>query len=147
MLTEICSLSIFNPAPALKEVPIKIAKDLTEDQKKEFIIKDNANFGEWDWDSLGNEWNTIDLTKWGIDVWQNSDDKNDLDAELEWTDMPEFENEDRSFRSLTIHFQNEETFNKFQEDIKTKIKDSSRYIWMPEKEKSKDSDFTWGDEK
>ena len=58
----------------IKEVPVKIAKDLTEEQKKEFIIKDNASFGDWDWDSLGNEWNTQELDNWGVDVWQNIDD-------------------------------------------------------------------------
>ena len=41
----------------LKEVPVKIAKGLTEEQKEEFIVKDNVGFGEWDWDILGNEWN------------------------------------------------------------------------------------------
>ena len=54
----------------LKEVPIKIAKGLTEEQKKEFIVKDNVGFGEWDWDSLGNEWDNVKLGEWGMDVWQ-----------------------------------------------------------------------------
>jgi len=58
----------------LKEVTIKIAKGLTEEQKKEFIIKDNVGFGEWEWDILGNQWNTKDLENWGLDVWQNEDD-------------------------------------------------------------------------
>jgi len=54
----------------LKEVPVKIAKGLTEEQKKEFIVKDNVGFGEWDWDILGNEWNNTKLGEWGMDVWQ-----------------------------------------------------------------------------
>tara|TARA_R110002020_G_scaffold209230_2_gene415190 strand:+ start:4138 stop:5310 length:1173 start_codon:yes stop_codon:yes gene_type:complete len=58
----------------LKEVPVKIAKGLTDKQKKEFIIKDNVGFGEWEWDILGNEWNTKELDNWGLDVWQNIDD-------------------------------------------------------------------------
>ena len=58
----------------LKEVPVKIAKNLTEEQKQEFIIKDNVGFGEWDWDILGNEWKTNVLDDWGLDVWQNEDD-------------------------------------------------------------------------
>ncbi len=41
----------------LKEVPTLQAKDLTEEQKKEFIIKDNVGFGEWEWEQLANEWN------------------------------------------------------------------------------------------
>ncbi|QDP46670.1 MAG: hypothetical protein Unbinned6316contig1000_14 [Prokaryotic dsDNA virus sp.] len=54
----------------LKEVPVKVAKGLTETQKKEFIVKDNVGFGEWDWDILGNEWDNQKLGEWGMDVWQ-----------------------------------------------------------------------------
>ena len=58
----------------LKEIHIIKAEDLTEEQEKEFIIKDNVGFGEWDWDLLGNEWNSVDLEEWGMDAWQNMDD-------------------------------------------------------------------------
>lgn len=58
----------------LKNVPIIKADDLTEDQQKEFIIKDNVSFGEWDWDMLGNEWEEIELGDWGLDVWQPEQD-------------------------------------------------------------------------
>jgi ParB-like chromosome segregation protein Spo0J len=54
----------------LKEVPIIKASDLTPEQQKEFIIKDNVGFGEWDWDVLANEWEPELLTEWGLDVWQ-----------------------------------------------------------------------------
>jgi hypothetical protein len=54
----------------LKEVPIIKASDLTPEQQKEFIIKDNVGFGEWDWDILANEWEPELLTEWGLDVWQ-----------------------------------------------------------------------------
>jgi ParB-like chromosome segregation protein Spo0J len=52
----------------LKEIPIIQANDLTEQQQKEFIIKDNVGFGEWDWDNLANEWDTEELAEWGLDV-------------------------------------------------------------------------------
>jgi len=52
----------------LKEVTIVKAKDLTEEQQKEFIIKDNVGFGEWDWDVLANEWDTESLEDWGLDL-------------------------------------------------------------------------------
>lgn len=63
----------------LKEVPIKIAKGLTEEQKKEFIIKDNVGFGEWDWDILANDWDEKQLDEWGLDVWQP---ENEIDEEI-----------------------------------------------------------------
>mgnify|MGYP003629915704 CR=1 FL=1 len=58
----------------LKEVWIDIAEGLTEEQKKEFIVKDNVGFGEWEWDILANEWDSVQLAEWGLDVWQNEDD-------------------------------------------------------------------------
>jgi|TARA_X000001382_G_C3145761_1_gene171214 hypothetical protein len=58
----------------LKEVWIEIAEGLTEEQKKEFIVKDNVGFGEWEWDILANEWDSVQLAEWGLDVWENQDD-------------------------------------------------------------------------
>ena len=52
----------------LEEVPILIADELTEEQKAEFIIKDNVGYGEWDWDVLANEWDAELLDEWGLDV-------------------------------------------------------------------------------
>ena len=58
----------------LKEVWIEVAEGLTEEQKKEFIVKDNVGFGEWEWDMLANEWDSVQLAEWGLDVWENKDD-------------------------------------------------------------------------
>ena len=52
----------------LKEVYILKADDLTEEQQKEFIIKDNVGFGQWDWDMLANGWDNQLLGDWGLDV-------------------------------------------------------------------------------
>jgi hypothetical protein len=52
----------------LKEVPVIFADDLTEDEQKQFIIKDNVGFGEWDWDMLANEWEPELLEEWGLTV-------------------------------------------------------------------------------
>lgn len=49
-------------------VPVIIAEGLTEEQKKEFIIKDNVGFGEWDWEMLSNEWEIELLSDWGLDI-------------------------------------------------------------------------------
>jgi len=54
----------------LKEVPIIKATDLSEEQQRAFIIKDNVGFGEWDWDALANEWDAELLIEWGLDVWK-----------------------------------------------------------------------------
>ena len=52
----------------LKEVPIIMADKLTEDQQREFLIKDNVSGGEWDWDILANEWEVEQLEEWGLDI-------------------------------------------------------------------------------
>lgn len=52
----------------LKEVSIIKASDLTDEQQREFIIKDNVGFGEWDWDQLANEWDADKLDDWGLDL-------------------------------------------------------------------------------
>lgn len=54
-----------------KEIPdtwVKQAKDFTEEELKEFIIKDNVGFGEWDWDDLANNWDVEKLEEWGLDI-------------------------------------------------------------------------------
>ena len=51
----------------LKDVPVKKV-DLTAEQEREFIIKDNVSGGEWDWDLIANEWDTKELEDWGLDV-------------------------------------------------------------------------------
>jgi DNA modification methylase len=49
-------------------VPIILADEWNEEQKAEFLIKDNVGFGEWDWDSLANEWDVEKLQDWGLDL-------------------------------------------------------------------------------
>lgn len=46
---------------------------LTAAEQKEFIIKDNGDFGQWDYDALANDWDADDLNDWGVDVWQNKE--------------------------------------------------------------------------
>jgi DNA modification methylase len=55
-------------AAGLKEVPIIRASELTDDEQRQFIIKDNVSGGEWDWDMLANEWDSEQLEEWGLDV-------------------------------------------------------------------------------
>ena len=52
----------------LKELPVILADGWTEEQKAEFLIKDNVGFGEWDWQQLANEWDAEKLDEWGLDV-------------------------------------------------------------------------------
>jgi site-specific DNA-methyltransferase (adenine-specific) len=70
----------------LTDVPVKVAT-LTEEQKKEFIIKDNVSGGEWDWDILANEWEVEQLEEWGLDIPVNFEVE--LEAEEDDFEVPE----------------------------------------------------------
>ena len=65
----------------LKEIPIIIADEWTGEQKNEFLIKDNVGFGEWDWDSLANEWDVEKLDDWGLDLPVDLSVQEELEAE------------------------------------------------------------------
>jgi hypothetical protein len=52
----------------IDEAWVKRSSDLTEEEKKRFIITDNVSFGEWDWDTLANDWDVVDLEAWGLEI-------------------------------------------------------------------------------
>lgn len=68
----------------IKEAPCKVIPADTDVEKlKAYTIKDNAGFGEWDWDDLANEWSEEPLSDWGVDVWETQDEeKNDVANEV-----------------------------------------------------------------
>lgn len=60
----------------IKEAPCKVIPADTDVQKlKAYTIKDNAGFGDWDWDDLANEWSDDPLSDWGVDVWEAEQEK------------------------------------------------------------------------
>ena len=71
----------------LKEVHIIKADTLTEEQQREFIIKENVGFGEWDWDLIANEWDAEQVAEWGLDLPLFEDDEV-LEAEEDDFEIP-----------------------------------------------------------
>ena len=66
----------------VKQVPVIKVTGLTDEQKDEFIIKDNVNYGVWDWDILANDYDAAKLKEYGLNVWQPQEvpgDEVDLD--------------------------------------------------------------------
>lgn len=51
-----------------KEATAKIVSGLTPEQKREFVIKDNSNFGEYDMDKLANLFGDLPLAEWGVEI-------------------------------------------------------------------------------
>jgi hypothetical protein len=97
----------------LKEVPVIKASDLTDEQQKEFIIKDNVGFGEWDWDILANEWDTESLEEWGLDL-----PGFDLNANKLGTDFSLPDGDKAPFQQMTFTLADEQA-----EQIKNAISD------------------------
>ena len=52
----------------MKTLPVTLADDWTEEQRAEFLIKDNVGFGEWNWEELQADWDVTQLAEWGLDV-------------------------------------------------------------------------------
>lgn len=74
----------------MSEVPVIVADNLTEEQQKEFLIKDNVSGGQFDWDALANTWDSELLLEWGLEVFQTPSDvdysildEENLDTELD----------------------------------------------------------------
>jgi hypothetical protein len=115
----------------LKEVYINIAKGWTEEQKKEFIIKDNVGFGEWDWDALANTWDSELVSDWGLDfkfLGENS-------VEEEWKGMPEFEQDNLNPKTqIIVSFATEEDRESFSKLIGQKLTEKTKSIWHPQQE-------------
>jgi hypothetical protein len=97
----------------LKEIYILKAEDLTEQQKDEFIVKDNVGFGEWDWDILANEWDTDKLTDWGLDLPIYFNDSDELGTDF---NLPE--GDKAPFQQMTFTLADEQA-----EQIKNAITD------------------------
>jgi len=93
------------------EAWVKRSSDLTEDEKKRFIIADNVAFGEWDWDTLANDWEVVDLEAWGLEIPQFNQDIN-LD------DFFEENNEEKEEKFKIILEYTEDDFNLVNEALK-----------------------------
>ena len=62
------------------DVPVQKVIGWSEQQKREFVIKDNLSYGEWDWEILANQWNNEQLDEWGMDIPQIELEDDDQEA-------------------------------------------------------------------
>jgi hypothetical protein len=88
-----------------KKVNIIKAEGWTEKQKEQFIIKDNSNFGEWDWDILANEWEIKELSEWGLDlpkIYFDEDKEPDIDKDIFDHELDTYIN--AKIKQITLYF-------------------------------------------
>ena len=93
----------------LKDIYIVEAKDLTQKQQEEFIIKDNSSFGEWDWDILANEWEVKELSDWGLDlpkIYFDEDKEPEIDKDIFDHELDTYIN--AKIKQITLYFNSEE---------------------------------------
>ena len=96
------------------------ASDLTEAQKREFIIKDNVGFGDWDTDMLANQWDTAALMDWGIEDWQfgMSGDAMESESEKKSVDTTkDYSDSIQQAYKLEIDCKDEDTLQQMYEEI------------------------------
>jgi hypothetical protein len=113
----------------LTEVPVILATDLTEEQKKEFVIKDNSSFGEWDWDVLANEWSIEELVDWGLDIPASYFD-DDKEPEFDKDELDEALDKyiNSKVKQITLYFDNQQyeyVIGKLEEIAKEKELESN----------------------
>lgn len=89
----------------LKEVPVIVTK-LSEEKQREFIIKDNLGYGEWNWEMIANEWDAEQLIEWGMDIPKMDDSLDDLE-----------EPETKDCWFLNIEFENEQELQKWYDKL------------------------------
>lgn len=103
---------------------VKYAKDLTEEEKQRFIIADNVAFGEWDWDTLANDWEVEQLSDWGLNIPQFSNSNYfDVDEKNEnhLNNSPKASDNDYSIFELVMLHENKlillDTLNKVKNEF------------------------------
>ena len=106
----------------MTEVYVIQADNFSEKQKQEFIIKDNLGYGDWDWDILGNEWETKDLDDWGLEIWDNIKETEQDDIYTKNTNIPEYEpkNEKPNENQLYNNQKTKELLDKINKSNATK---------------------------
>ena len=97
---------------------VKIARGLNDEQKKEFIAKDNVAYGEWDWDMLANEWDIEDLKDWGVDLPIDWGTSHTSSSSSEKSDDEIYEEKKKEFEERMAAGENVEEDEEYQEFLK-----------------------------
>ncbi len=127
----------------IKEVPCIRLTGLTAKQRRAYVIADNkiAMNSGWDFPLLAKEISKIgiDPSLLGFSNIEMDSLKAFLDSDMstpeseEWAGMPEFKNTDKSaFKSVVVHFKDQESVDRFAGIVAAKITEKTRYIWYPE---------------
>lgn len=101
------------------EIPIQQV-DWDEKKQREFTIKDNTHYGSWDYDALGNSWQSDDLVDWGLNVWNPDDDYFDIDDEEEPEVKPRATDDEHSSFEIVLEYENKKKLLRVLNGVKDK---------------------------
>lgn len=92
----------------LKEIPVIVADKLSEEQEKEFLIKDNVSGGEWNYEMLDIDWDAKILNDWGVQINSFNDELMQLDKDINETKSSEkksmkTDNDYSAFELVMLH--------------------------------------------
>jgi len=104
---------------------------LTDDERRELVVRLKQNQAGWDFDMLANDWDKDKLIEWGMDFLADG-----IDPAEEWQGMPSFEQEDAFGAILTIkvHFASQEDIDAFAGLVGQTVNSKTRFIWYPKLE-------------
>lgn len=125
----------------IKTVPVALADNLSDAQIKAFrlLANQSASWAEWDVDLLRIELTDLKLEGYDLQLTGFEDVQlvsflsgvNDVNGQ--WTGMPEYEQENKkAFRTIPVHFKDQQAVDKFAKGIRQKITDDTRFVWFPE---------------
>ena len=111
----------------IKEVSIVKVNDLTEQQKREFIVKDNLSYGEWNWDMIKVDWNLEELSDWGMDIPTFLDSDFDLGGFFDEDAENDRDNKPQN-KKLIIEY-SEADFEVVMKSLNAINKNTSKALW------------------
>lgn len=108
-----------------------LMEDFTEDEKHEFAIRDNIEFGTWLDDLLKTTWDKYPLEDWGIKTYWNYED---VDVNELWKEnnMPDYgdPNMKKPYRTINVHFEDKAQVSAFAKLVNEPITDKTKFIWF-----------------
>lgn len=122
------------------------SRPLTDDERRELVVRLKQNQASWDFDMLPNLYEKDELLEWGFSPFELGITEGDNPKD-EWGGMPEFSQEDKtSFQSIHVHFKGPEEVAEFGRLIGQSLTDKTRSVWFSEREKMLDHRERYSDE-
>ena len=119
-------------------VDVRVSSRELEEKERErlVVLLHKGAAGEWDFDTLANEFDLPELLEWGFTPFELGIDAEEVDYDELWQGMPEFEQEDQgAWQTIKVHFASEDDRGEFSHLIGQPLTDKTKSIWYPKRER------------